>query len=203
MDFAFWLQLAVTVFIGALGIYYQRRQVRLMTPAVTATVKPNWWWRYWPIALMLVLAGSSWIPYMTRPNDLPEWPDEPNKFILKFAHSPGQCEIAVNGERFWKYRDGFRLASGCFAYDGIGDVLDTPQLQTSKMYDIRKSPIEMRLEWGPGFAGYLKQVHAVGINHALLLVPNGVDTGQFSTLRQARSMGVKIMSAGTSGGLSQ
>jgi hypothetical protein len=82
-------------------------------------------------------------------------------------------------------------------WDGLGDELDAPQLQTSRLYDIHKGSLNLRAQWGTGFDDYLREKRAVGLVHVAFLVPSGIDTGQFSTLRQARSMGVKIVGGGT------
>jgi hypothetical protein len=34
-------------------------------------------------------------------------------YITGWGQEGGQCVIVANGDRFWKYRDRYRLASGC------------------------------------------------------------------------------------------
>jgi hypothetical protein len=61
-------------------------------------------------------------------------------------------------------------------------------------YDIKVGSIGIRAAYQPYFNDYRNQIHAVGIDVALLNVPVGVQPAQFTTLRQARAMGVKIPS---------
>ena len=154
MDPAFWLQLGVTALISAIGVYYQRRQVQLMMPAQKPHQRIA---RYWPIGLMIALSASSWIPYILRPDDLPEWSDA-RPFIGEYGQDALQkiCHVSVDGDRFWKYRDRFKLAAACYIDDGIGDPFDAPQVQTSRLYDIRKGSILMITVWARAFRPILR-----------------------------------------------
>lgn len=203
MDTAFWTQLGVTLVIGGIAIYYEREQVllirRSMSPASTEQFRPNWVRRTWPLFVIAVLALSSWIPYFIRPDDLPPFPD-PHSYVARYSQSieAQWCRVLINGDRFLKFAGHYRVAGACYAYDGVGDVLDVPKLQVGKTHDIINGQIEMVTRFGPGFMEYLQENGAIGLSHVVLLIPNGVDPGDFSTLRQAKAMGVKIVNGGTS-----
>ncbi len=155
--------------------------------------------RYWPVLLCLLLSGSVWIPSITRRDDFPEWPEQKLSYVVSYGQQVGPngfCTVVVNGARFLKYAGGYRIAGACFAYTGVGDVLDAPQIQVSSLYDIRNSSFPMVTPWGASFMKYLDQIHAGALNHLVLLVPRGIDPGSFATFRQARSMGVIIVPAG-------
>lgn len=89
----FWLQFTTTLLIGVIGIYYARKQVQLRTPGKRGDV----WSKYWPIILMIVLAASSWIPYIIRPDDLPDFPD-PHEPVVSYGSTTtsGECNIVAN-----------------------------------------------------------------------------------------------------------
>jgi hypothetical protein len=187
----FWLQLAVTALIGIIGIYYTRKQVQLQKPDNQSGA----WSKFWPIILMIVLAASSWIPYIIHPDDLPDFPD-PHAPVYDYGVTPSECYVSVNGQRFSRYAGHYKLASGCYLYDGNGDILDAPQLQVSRTYDINNSQFRMRIPWGPGFKQYVLTKLPSHLNLVVFLMPVGIDPGQFSTLRQAKALGVRLITAG-------
>jgi hypothetical protein len=126
--------------------------------------------------------------------EIPEY-DEPNAgLIIGWGQdSPLSCYMNVNGKPLLVRQSGYKLAIGCFAYDGKEDVLDATYVQVSNLYDIKDGVIGIRGSYQQYFIEYSKQLRSVGIMVALLNVPNGVQPNQFTTLRQARALGVKIL----------
>jgi hypothetical protein len=190
---ALWLQFGIMALIGIIGIYYQRRAVRLMKPEEKR-------FAYWPLVFMVILAASSWIPYFLLPDDLPLWPD-PKPYVRGYgvtvtADGRESCYVTADGDRFSRYRNHWRLAAACYFYDGVGDPLDVPQLQTSGAYDIRTGEMKLLAVWGAAFPQFLHDKHANELGHVLLMLPAGIDPGQFSTLRQAKGLGVKFVNGG-------
>jgi hypothetical protein len=198
-DPAFWLQFLVTALIGLMGLYYSQQQLRLMNPANESDSKRFQWARVWPLVVMVALAASSWIPYLIH-DDLPEFPD-PKPYVRGYAASAlaKQCVITVSGERFWKYSKHYKLAGACYFDDGLADVLDVPQLQVSRAYDIVKTNLALRVPWGPTFGPYIEEKHARFVTMVVLMLPIGVDPGSFSTLRQAKALKVRVVMAGSAG----
>jgi hypothetical protein len=105
---------------------------------------------------------------------------------------PSSCFMTVHGKALALRRSGYKLAIACFIYDGHQDILDVPYLQVSKLYDIKDVDTYIGATFAAYFNIYRSQMHANGINVALLNVPYGVQTSQFTTLRQARALGVLI-----------
>jgi hypothetical protein len=152
---------------------------------------------YWPVALCFLLGASAWIPYyLINAQDIPEWPESRNPFIKSYSGGNGECLVVADGGRFRRYAGKYKLAAACFAYTGLGDILDTPQLQVSASSDIRADEIPLRTIWGPLFERHIQDLHAGGLTHVLLLLPNGVSSGQFATLREAKRLGVRIIGVG-------
>jgi hypothetical protein len=129
----------------------------------------------------------------TPRGEIPEF-DTPNSTIVTAwaQDSPNSCSMDVNGNALLSRQLGYRLAIACFIYDGRTDILDAPYLQVSNLYDIKMGTVSIHAGYQPYFMEYRNQMHAIGIDIALLNVPNGVQTGQFTTLHQARALGVKI-----------
>jgi hypothetical protein len=127
-------------------------------------------------------------------SEIPEF-DNPNSGILLGGgqDSANSCYEQINGKALLVRQLGYKIAIGCFFYDGKEDILDAPYLQVGNLYDIKDGVIFVRATYQPYFIDYLKQMHSLGIMVALFNVPNGVQPNQFATLRQARSLGVKIL----------
>ena len=146
------------------------------------------------VMVSLVFCAVGW--YRIEP-DLPEF-DAPQHVLLNgwmiSKDSNGMyCSATVNGDRLWSYRKSYKLAAGCLVYNGIGDILDAPYIQQSPLYDIREGPVNVRAQWGASFPQYMQDTHSAGNYVPVFLVPVGVTTSQFNTLRQARALGVRII----------
>ena len=132
--------------------------------------------------------------------DIPEWSPE-DQVYRQYGQNPepNNCTVTANGTRFWKYHEHYKLVAGCFVSDALTDMLDAVQLQLTNSYDIRQGDIDMRLVWGPGFKEHIEKTHAPGLNYVLMMVPIGFESGQVSTLRQAKSLGARIVMEGATG----
>jgi hypothetical protein len=131
--------------------------------------------------------------------DLPEFDSPQTDLALGWNAGNGGCSVIANGDKIWPYRNSYKVASGCLLYNGIGDILDAPNLQQGSLYDIRHGQITARAVWGASFPKYMEDNHATGNFCVLMLVPVGIETSQFSTLGQARKLGVKIIFSGLAG----
>lgn len=202
----FWLPLIISICAftsTTLQTYFTFRQFRMMkaefagrNPDLPELLPMRRLVALWSVVAVLV--GLAWIPYLLKGDDLPEWP-EPKSYIASYGWTYGECSIVVNGDRFLKYQGRFRLAGACYIYDGTVDVLDIQQVQTSQAYDIMATGIRLRTIWSPGFRKFIEGKQILGISHIILMLPSGVSPDGFSTLRQARALGVRIVPAGSNG----
>lgn len=129
---------------------------------------------------------------------LPEFDSKRNApLVISYGGSPSSCYMQVNGEAVLLNKSVYRLAIACFLYDGAEDILDAPNLQVSNLYDIKDGVVGIQQNFSESFQQYRMAQHAIGISIALLLVPDGVERNQFSTLRQARKLKVLIPSLTT------
>jgi hypothetical protein len=157
----------------------------------------------WPKARWLLMFGLSLGPIVAviyarhvpqkSVQTLPEFDankDEPMQ--VAYGMDASSCYMTVHGPVFASRRSGYKLAIGCFIYNGQQDILDAPYLQVSNLYDIKDGDETIKAFFADYFLNYFHQVKAFGISIALLNVPNGVQPSQFSTLRQARALGVLI-----------
>ena len=109
------------------------------------------------------------------------------------AGDPNSCFLLVNPKALLPYKKDYKVSIACFVYDGTMNVLDAPNLQVGNLYDINEADSAYLKEvWGDSFNEYRKQHGTSATWIALLVVPNGVQTSQFTTLRQARSFGARI-----------
>jgi hypothetical protein len=208
----FWASLVISVCavgVTSLQTFFTFRQYQIMKqaqPPGRSKRKPQE--DLFPTRRLMTLYGAmlallilAWVPYMIHPDDLQEWPHSEG-YIITYGENgdPGVCNMSVHSRLFMQYRNGYKLAVVCFFYDGIGDVLDAPQIQVSKLYDISGADLEMKALWSSSFKELLFKKHASGLENLVLLIPSGIDPGQFDTLRQAKGLGVKIFDGGVASG---
>jgi hypothetical protein len=112
--------------------------------------------------------------------------------VISYAANQSTCYMRVDGAAVLLNKSVYRLAIGCFTWDGAEDILDAPNFQVSNLYDIKDSVINMQQDFSEGFKQQGTAKHANAIFIAVLLVPDGVERNQFSTLRQARKLKVLI-----------
>lgn len=185
-----------------------QRQNEIFAKQEGADVQPARTWpklrRYWPMLTMVLLVVLVWVPYVythyhpakgPQQIDIPEFDGPTAELIGGWGQdTSASCYMSVNGKLLLSRQSEYKLAIACFAYDGKEDILDAPYLQVSNLYDIKDGTVVIRGSYQPYFIDYSKQIHSVGIEVALLNVPNGIQPSQFTTLRQARALGVKILS---------
>jgi len=153
--------------------------------------------RYWPtvvmVGLMLLTGYDIYDRHESGTPTLAEFdvPHDPG-LVTAFGQISNTCYMDVNGVALLSRRSGYKLAIGCFVYDGREDILDSPYLQVSNLYDIKEGKERVLATYPKYFEEYRTNVGAVGIDVALLNVPKGVERTQFQTLRQARALGVLI-----------
>jgi hypothetical protein len=207
LDYKFWLALFSSLGIGGYNIVLQRRQIALMSKAKpkkgAATEPPSFWGSYGRYFVMLGFIGLAWAPYAI---DLIWSPPHLTEFsymtIWGPNSPPGQQPtigglktlLAVaNGRTLTSYSANYKLAAIAFHYYGMSDVDDVSTLQKSNLYDIKdQEAINILIPVTDVFRE--EMAHAGwGTNYGLLLVPNGVSMDQFSTIRQAKALGVKVM----------
>jgi hypothetical protein len=216
MNTSEWL-LVLIALVGAVVNYLQQReqnqifreQNQIFANPAGKTVpreKPRFIWlkRYWPTLvtlLLFVLIGYD-IYDCHHSVEIPEW-DEARAapLVINYGGDPDGCFMTIDSKSLVAYARDYQLAIGCFFYGGTQDVLDAPNLQVSNLYDIKEGQILIRITYSQGYLLYRQTQHAGLGNIALLLIPKGIASDQFSTLRQARNLKVKIpaIQAGGSG----
>ena len=87
--------------------------------------------------------------------------------------------------------DRYKIAGVCYHYEGLGDVQDVQDLQKSELHDIVEGDIIIGIKLDQKFMNTWLQERKSNTNYVLVLVPNGINMNQFSTMRQAMALGVK------------
>jgi hypothetical protein len=134
--------------------------------------------------------------------EIPDFDASNAELVISYGQdSPNSCFMVANGIALLSRQSGYKAALACFVSDGTRPNLDVPYIQVSNTYDIAQGEILMRAIYKPYFDEYRKQLGSQGgIAVALLNIPNSVDPSQFTTLRQARALGVKILKIGVASG---
>jgi hypothetical protein len=157
--------------------------------------------RYWPMLAMALLALLTWsavgLYYYTRnQSGILEFDDARRAADLSGGYGQiagSSCFMTVNSSLLLAMQDKYKLAIGCFISDGTTDILDAPEVQVSALYDIKDGDVTCRTNYSEAFQKYYGLKHSNGIMIAIFAVPNGVQSSSFTTLRQARAFGVKIL----------
>jgi hypothetical protein len=156
--------------------------------------------RFWPMFAMTALTLVTWSGvgydlYDRHSNpDLPEFDVKSHVPFYAWGvnAAPRQCYVVIDGPELSRYKDAYRVAPACFYYDGSTDVLDISNLQVGATHDIPNGLLDMRINVSPIFAvGNVDRIRLL-----VLLIPLNVQISQFSTLRAARNLGVKIKGVG-------
>jgi len=122
--------------------------------------------------------------------------DEPNQQKpLLFGvgmKAPDFCQVMANGNLLLPYKNDYNVGFACYLWDGTQDQLDAPIILFSEPRDIVGGDISMRVEFNQQFDWRFN--HSEGmVNYLLMLVPKNVRISQFSTLRQARALKVRLV----------
>jgi len=167
-------------------------QTSISTPAITTKKSPQWWssLQFWALITLVVLA---WIPYgidlfKETPARVAAWGMSPT--------IPNASQIIVDGTSLSKYKAGYRMVAICFHWYGKEDVQDREPIERSAVMDIQDGPQLMPIFYDDTFKNEVA-AGGHGTTYMLLIIPAPSANNQFSTLRQAYSLGAKpVWSAG-------
>ncbi len=145
--------------------------------------------QYWP-TLGLVLLVFVGIGYHER-SIASRWEGSPEPLYMGYWGPESRLQdgrsylsIKTFGKYFISKKSAFQLAGVAFKYEGV-DPLEANDPYKSSLYEIRDEMIDLQILVPPTF-----MQRGLGTNYALLLIPKGVSTNQFSTLHQAQGLGV-------------
>lgn len=152
---------------------------------------------YWPTLVMVVLIGLTAFDVYDRHHHsgLLEFDDPRQQEALKgWKASADGCAGIVDGTNpaILSMAKEYKVAIACFAWDDTISPLDAPNLQISSPQDIEKRDLVFKCGFSPAFSQMIHTERPKWVEIVILFVPNEVQTTQFSTLRQARAMKVKI-----------
>jgi hypothetical protein len=85
-----------------------------------------------------------------------------------------------------------RIAVVCFHYYGTTETMDATGLQKSNIFSVTKNEIPIVIRLDDQFISEVRS-GTRGTNYVLLSVPDNFDMNQFTTLRQAHSLGAEIL----------
>jgi hypothetical protein len=144
----------------------------------------------WLPTVVAVAAVS--FDYYDRHSQPVTWTSIPNIMMQWGYQPPNENEITFDGSKLLSLQNDYKIVGVALHYDGKEDVLDENNLLVSSEYSITPFPMTMVIPWS---SQYTSEVEAGEKNttYYLLALPNGMTTGQFSTLRQAKALGAIIL----------
>ncbi len=109
-----------------------------------------------------------------------------------FEAGQWHSHMHVDGNAILSYKDNYRVIGIAFHASGAVDMKDIDSLNKTGPHDIAAGDIPMTIDFDSKFLDEMS--HGVrGTNYTALLIPNTVEPSQFSTIRQAESMGAIII----------
>ena len=118
--------------------------------------------------------------------------EEPDRMYMtewgRSKEAPDLIAVKTKGAYFRSHKSSYHLAVVCYPYFGVGDPIDVTDLHKSGLREITDGEIEITAALPRLVSG--TAAVAQRLNFSLLLVPNGVEMNQFSSLRQAFRLGV-------------
>jgi len=114
---------------------------------------------------------------------------------VSYPPQVGHVFAKVDGDAIISYAEKYKVAVVVFHDPGTSDTRDVEISDKSNLFDIAGGDIRIELVLGNKFMSEVSKGYT-GTKYAALLVPNKVSMGQFSTLREAESVGIKIIGGG-------
>jgi hypothetical protein len=147
------------------------------------------------IALLLLTWAAIAYDYYDRnsPAEIPEF-DDPGTLSQNWKHSYGHtdnsCYGLIEGGAFWSQRKDYDVAIACLFDNKFIDIKDVPLYVGNKQDIVRNSmSLNVMFNLPHGTYGAL-QLFTV-------LIPKAITISNFHTLREARTVGVKIKYLGS------
>jgi hypothetical protein len=190
-----WIPL-LTLAVAAYGAFLQRRQVQLMAAAKPANrgSTASVWWRSPIIGAMAILTVLAWAPLVIGLLS-PKLPQQKIGVAswggLDLAHGTLPILAVMTDDN----RD-LKLMGIAYHYDGKTDFSDVKDLQKSALYDVRRGAENILIKADEIFINEAVTRQHVRTNYILLTVPAQLGQPNFSTLRQAFSMGAQMVWSG-------
>src|SRR5665213_2939528 len=80
----------------------------------------------WVVALIATWAAVGYDFYdRHRIPDIPEFDAKQSaEYIQSYGHTDTNCNVTVNGDAFWNYRNDYQLSIACYFADGSKDLMD-------------------------------------------------------------------------------
>jgi hypothetical protein len=154
------------------------------------------------VALALVLSAFGWFRYHSLFERIPYLEYQSTKNLQGAINSWGALQVGsdfrssfiVDGDALYSFRDDYGVAAVAFHNPTEQDWKDITELVKSNIHDISHGEIAIGWVFPPEYV----KAPIKGTQFVAILVPNKVRMDQFTSLRQAESMGVKIV--GLAGG---
>lgn len=195
----FLVSLAITVAIGLVGIYYQRRQLQFMSAqAEGRVVSAKDWrsWRYWPILLMGVFAALAWIPQIIHHDPAP---------VRLTAIGYGKLVTLPSGDKVLPvfgdlselaktYGENNRVLAAALKYQGTTDIADV-DIWKSQVHDFHIGTDRLNIEVDDKFMDLVNKGVAPTY-YFIIVVPKTLSSSQFKTLREAEALHCVVIQIG-------
>jgi hypothetical protein len=204
-DYQFWFPV-LGLLIAGYAAFLQQKQVNLIisqTPKPDAAMLARPLWKSPIVIVMFILACLTWGPYVlthfptdkttTIPNlgiTIEGDADQFNRFLN------ATLSISIDGNQIYGYSPQ-KVMAVAFHWPTDRDIDDAQDLQKSQVLDIRKSSLTFYMNTSQSFLDLVNK--GSPIYYAIIILPTNISGDSFSTMRQVKIEGAKILEAGSGG----
>jgi hypothetical protein len=187
--------------------FFQRNQPMIATESqVTESGRSDTtrsaWWKSPQVIAWFLLWCSLWGPFLYSKL----YQDDPilrvgstlsgTRDMISGRFLGAALAISIDGAAIYKYAPQ-KVMVVAFHWPTDRDIDDTENLQKSELLDIRKSGLLFHVPLNQEFISLLSKGESSF--YAVIILPPGITTDRFSTMRQAKAAGAKILDAGAGG----
>lgn len=193
MDYGLTLAILATC-VSLYSAFLQREQIKLMRGDSLKGVPQSpviAWWRSPSIIALSIITVLAWVPW-----GLTTWQNWKLEKIGVRINAWGPAspdfktlQIVVSGSEL---RSTEKLVAIVMHYRGDGDIMDWTDIQVSLPYDFRIGTQPLYIKPDEHFLGEV-QSGMRSTQYFLIMVPAQLSRDQFHSLRQAVSLGAKIL----------
>jgi hypothetical protein len=206
-EYQFWLAI-LGVLIAAYTAYLQRKQIMMAIESAspnTGAKPPSSlvWWKSPAIILLFLLVCVNWGPFiLSKIHEEDRVRGGGGIRAATIDNSTGKyvdftLYVSINGEDIYQYSLSWRVIAAGFVWTVDIDHDDIQDIHKSASLEIRNEPMVFMIKTDHKFVDQVNK--GAPINYCLIILPKKVTPDSFKTLRQAKDLGAKVITMGSTG----
>jgi hypothetical protein len=181
--------------VAVVGVYYQRRQTKIMETQATADLDRATrqretgkflWWKTPAMPALIMLVALAWTPYFLRKG--------PSPVILGWGGVPGNCNEIINTEALLPYSDKYKVVGICGITDPSVDVMEDERITVSNAFTILPGQIVTHTaRQNAPFPLPSDPKALIDVWHKIVLLPSNQNPDQIHKLSDVNRLGGQLL----------